>query len=538
MTEPPPARAPRWLRLAALVAVLLLAGAGAWNHELWIYDEPREAELARTMWRTGNWTFTVLNEQPFLEKPPLFSESVAAAFALLGRPSIVAARLVAAAWSLVTLAVVYWFARRAVFAREAGALLAALVLATTNRFYVCQHTLLLDNALCAFTTAALCFGWCARRERRLAFALVAGAALAGAFLVKGVVGVGIVGLVLGLEIVLARDTAGAKTLLHPAVLVVAAAPPLLYAWLLERAGGPAAGHELFWNNQVGRFFHAYNSVRTSWHLYLRTWPELLVPWTPLALLALVFPPRRETTRFLALWAVAPLVALSFSQARSRFYAVPVVPGSALLVASYLETLEPPRWARVLAGWIWYASGLGVVAAAVVFASCGPRDALLVLAGLAGLGGLAGLAWVRREKTVSAETAALAFMPVVVGGWLLYSSSFVAAIREPHLSYKPLADEAWAHAGSRRLVLFHANDSYSGTFAFYADRSVPGFDEQLDADGSKLIAAITTSDLVLAPRGAYDNLDAAKKRDLVIEWEGPALAERRASFVLFGKRAAP
>jgi len=533
------------LRAAALASLLLLACAGAWNHALWIYDEPREAELAREMWRSGTWTHTVLNEQPFLEKPPLFTASVAASFALLGRPSVLAARLVAASWSLLTLAIVFWFARRTI--HESMGLVAALVLATTNRFFTCQHTILLDNALCAFTTGALAFGWVAATEKRRGLALLMGACLAGAFLTKGLVGVGIVGLVLGIEVACARDRLAAlRTLLHPAVFLLAAAPVALYAWVLDRAGGPGFVHELFWNNQFGRFFHGYNSVRTSWHLYLRTWHEMIGVWTPLALLALLRPllilfgiarpPLAAVNRFLIIWAVVPLAVLTLSAARARFYAVPVTPAYALLVTAVWNDLALTPAVRTVLGWLSWAGGVAVIATAVAFAILGRLDVLAVLAGVMGATAIAGLV-VRRDPGASREALALSFLPAVVGGYLLFSSSFVAHEREPRLTYKDVSDEVWPRVGSRQLLIFHANDSYSGTFAFYADRSTPGFDEIQDPQGEKLLAAITSNDVVLAPRGAINAIPEERRRLLAVDWENREKDEKK-DFILYRRRAIP
>ncbi len=531
------ARAPSWLRLAALASLLLLACAGAWNHELWVYDEPREAELARAMWRSGNWTYTVLDEQPFLEKPPLFTATVAGAFALAGQPSVLVARLVAVAWSFVTLGLVAWFARRTI--APDAAWVGALVLATTNRFFTCQHTILLDNALCAFTTGALVFGWSAMNEKRRAFTFLAGACLAGAFLTKGLVGVGIAGLVLGIEAVylasLGEGPSGALMLL-PA-LPIALVPVLLYAWLLDRAGGHDFVCELFWNNQLGRFFSGYNSVRTSWHLYLRTWHEMIGVWTPVVLYALVPRPAARVRRFLLIWAFVPLGVLSLSQARARFYAVPVTPAYALLVTLVWSQLALAGGARSIVGWLWFAGGAGVLGTALVFCRLAPGDPVPIVAALLAAGSLAGLLLLRGDAEAARETLALAFLPLVVAGHVLLWSDFVVKSQEPHKSFKDVSDEVWKRAEGRRLFLYHIDDSKSGTFAFYADRSTPGFEKGQDPAGEKLVAAVGSNDLVLAPGGEIDSIPEEKRRAFAVEWESPRGDEKK-DFVLYRRREPP
>jgi 4-amino-4-deoxy-L-arabinose transferase-like glycosyltransferase len=524
------------LRVAALVSLLVLACAGAWNHELWVYDEPREAELARAMWRSGNWTYTVLDEQPFLEKPPLFTASVAGAFALAGHPSVLVARLVAVAWSFLTLGLVAWFARRAI--APDAAWVAALVMATTNRFFTCQHTILLDNALCAFTTGALVFGWSALTEKRRVFAFLAGLCLAGAFLTKGLVGVGIAGLVLGIAacwVAYLGEGLGGAIALLPA-LPVALAPVLLYAWQLDRKD-PGFVHELFWNNQFGRFFSGYNSVRTSWHLYLRTWHEMIGIWTPVALYALLPRPAARVKRLLLIWAFVPLVVLTLSQARARFYAVPVTPAYALLVTLVWSELALSDRARGVLGWLWFAGGAGVLGTAVAFFGLAPGDPVPILAAALAAGSLAGLLLLRRDPGAARETVALAFLPLVVAAHVLLWSDFVVRREEPHKSYKDVSDEVWKRAGDRKLFLYHIDDSKSGTFAFYADRSTPGFEKSQDPRGEKLIAAVGSNDLVLAPGGEIDSIPEEKRRVFSVEWETPRGDEKK-DFVLYRRRESP
>lgn len=523
----PPVALNSALRVATIAAIVALALAGSWNHGLWIYDEPREAELARALWRSGEWTYTVLNEQPFLEKPPLYSLSVAASFALVGHPSILAARVVSALWSLATLGVVAWFAAQ-VADRRTG-VLAAAVLATTNRFETCQHAILLDNALVAFTTAALAFGYVAAIQRRRALAVLAGGALAGAFLVKGVVGVAIVVLVLATSVAWRRDREAARTLLHPLALAAAIVPPALYALLLARRGGDLC-HELFWNNQVGRFVDGYATKGSPWHLYASTSWEMLAPWTPLAALAVLRPPSNKATRFLLVWALAPLVALSFSQARARNYAIPVTPAFALLVALSWHELTLPRWAREGLAWLWLAAAVAIAGITAALVRLGEADAVALVAAVVAAGSLAA------RRSSEKETLGLGLALLAISGWLLWACAFVAAQREPGLSFDELARQVHARAGSRRLVLFHNSDSYSGTFAFQADRSLLGFDVVNDPRGERLVASVTSNDVVLAPAGALMVLSEERRREFQEEWRHAW--DARHEFVLYRRRTAP
>lgn len=67
-----------------LILCLLISLAGISNHDLWTPDEPREAALALSMQRSGDYLVPRLAGEPFVEKPPLFYVVASAAIALLG----------------------------------------------------------------------------------------------------------------------------------------------------------------------------------------------------------------------------------------------------------------------------------------------------------------------------------------------------------------------------------------------------------------------------------------------------------------------
>ncbi|MBI3722420.1 glycosyltransferase family 39 protein [bacterium] len=543
-------RAPRALRVATVLLLGWLAIAGAWNHDLWTYDEPREAEMARSMWHSGTYAYPVLGERPFLEKPPLFSLSVAAAFSLTGK-SVAAGRVVAALWASLALLAVAWFARRHLGLR--AGLVAALVLATCWRYYAVAHTMFLDAALLGSTAWALVLGHTAARERRRALAVLAGLALGVAFLAKGLVGLGLVGTILALDVAWRRDREGAKTLLHPLALAGFVAPVVAYSIVLYRAGEPnglAFLKEMFWDNQIGRFFRGYASKRAPWYLYFKIWPDMTAPWTFFSVVALwqawktscsrdiQDASKRDLERFLLLWAVVPILLLTLSQGKGRSYLGPVVPAYALLIARWwktdVSTGRLPAWGYVLLGVLAFGGAIGVlgfVAWRVAFLGLSwphAADSLEVLGALVAAGAALALVALPAERRRSSESGALLAGLIAVGAYFVFSSAPVANQFERTRSYRPLAEDAWMRAGERRLLLFHCNDSWSGTFAFYADRSTPEFSEAWDPHGERLLAVLgpASKDVVFAPLGAIRKIDGASRGDLVIEWTGVRECERQ------------
>ena len=79
------------LLLAAVAAVMT---TGIRQDRLFGPDEPREAEIARETLRDGHWVVPRLCALPFLEKPPLYYDLVALAYAAAGGVSAPVARAV------------------------------------------------------------------------------------------------------------------------------------------------------------------------------------------------------------------------------------------------------------------------------------------------------------------------------------------------------------------------------------------------------------------------------------------------------------
>jgi 4-amino-4-deoxy-L-arabinose transferase-like glycosyltransferase len=97
-----------------------------------------------------------LNGAPFIQKPPLYYWTTAAAFRVAGGPSVAAARAVSATAALLTLVVVFvWVSRAASFSWAAYA---TVVLADDVRLRHERALGAIDAVLLLFSTVAV---WCA-----------------------------------------------------------------------------------------------------------------------------------------------------------------------------------------------------------------------------------------------------------------------------------------------------------------------------------------------------------------------------------------
>ena len=95
------------LLLAVVALIIFLVGVG--NLAFVDPDEGRYALISWNMVHSGQWLVPTLDQQPYLDKPPLFFWLTAISFKLLG-PSEFAARIVPAAGAALTIVVCYLLA--------------------------------------------------------------------------------------------------------------------------------------------------------------------------------------------------------------------------------------------------------------------------------------------------------------------------------------------------------------------------------------------------------------------------------------------
>ncbi|HEY7194800.1 MAG TPA: glycosyltransferase family 39 protein, partial [Gemmatimonadales bacterium] len=110
-----------------LVAAALALAFNLGGYPLLEPDEGRNAEVAREIAMSNDYVLPHLNGLPYLDKPIVYFAAAAAVMEVLG-PTETAARLPAYLFTLATLVVVVWFARRR-WGNDAG-WLAGLALAT------------------------------------------------------------------------------------------------------------------------------------------------------------------------------------------------------------------------------------------------------------------------------------------------------------------------------------------------------------------------------------------------------------------------
>lgn len=335
--------------LLAAAAVLLFTGLGL--ADLFNPDEPREAEIAREMWASGDRLVPRLNAEPFLEKPPLFYWLVVAAYGAGGGPGEVTARMTPAVAGLLCVLLTYLFGRGMV--GERGAVLGALILLTAVQFFWISRRCMIDMPLaCAVLVACGAFHRAVVLERRFRFGwlLLGYFATGAAVMFKGIVGAGIPALALLGTIVARRDWRGIwRHGLIPGAAIVLLPVTIWVLRLHERLGDEAV-HHFVWVNNVLRF--AGGAGRGHERVLLYYLPVTLMefaPWSlllPFALAAAFSAARarragseRGSLVYLLCWFVLPFVVLSLAATKRGIYLLPIFPPAALLVGWWLVRAE-------------------------------------------------------------------------------------------------------------------------------------------------------------------------------------------------------
>ncbi len=339
--------APAWRDVLWLLVVLSIwFGAALGNRALWEPDEGRYAEIPREMLATGDYVTPRLNGVKYFEKPVLFYWLQAGAIRAFGQAEW-ALRLWPALFALFGCLLVYATARR-LYDRRTG-LIAAGVLATNPLYYLLGRVVNLDMAVSVMLTAALLSFIAGVREapggtRRLffwAFYLCMGLAT----LTKGLMGVVLPGLVVGVWIMLLGEWRQLKHFYLPSGIALFALVVLPWHVLVAQAN-PEFNHFYFIHEHFQRY------LTTVHHRYEPVWffvPVLVAgffPWTGFLFQSLKHGwPRPWAVRrsqrenlFFILWAVLIFAFFSYSDSKLVPYILPSMPPLAMLTGKYLSHL--------------------------------------------------------------------------------------------------------------------------------------------------------------------------------------------------------
>ena len=413
-----------WLLFALIACAAYFYGLG--NFPFVGPDEPRYAEVARSMYMRGDMVTPMLGGHTWFEKPVLPYWIMIAGYKLFGA-SEWSARAGFALCGLLTVLVLCWMGRRAQTecAEKEGArwlaLMTGLAAASSAGLLLFSHGVNFDIPLTLATTLGLaCFfvyelgEGKQRGARRL---LLAGfyTGTGVALLAKGLIGFIITFGVVALYYALRRAWPGREVALSLlwglplAILVVA----LWYAPVISRHGW-AFIDEFFIQHHFARYTSNKYRHPQPFYFYIPIILMMALPWTP-HLVEAVWSARRWQWRsddalskwrvFAFCWLLVPVLFFSASGSKLPGYILPALPGALMLIGERLSRMMSVGRAGVLATrvagallvllalgcviYIWR-EGYAVIACAITVAAFLIAGGLLALL-LAGRGQLAPIA---------------------------------------------------------------------------------------------------------------------------------------------------
>ena len=470
--------------MAAIRPLLWLLLAIVWfgtlaTRDLVDPDEGRYSEISREMAVSGDWVTPRLNGLKYFEKPPLQYWATAITFRLFGVHEF-SARLWVGLSGFLTVLMLWHTARRLWGATIAG--YTALVAGSTLFIVALSHVVTLDMGVSFFLTFLLCGFLLAQHDGASAletrrYMWMTWAAMAGAALSKGLIGIVIPGSVLVLYSILCRDWAPWRRMQWLAGMAIFFA--LALPWhLLAASRNPEWAEFYLVHEHFTRFLTAEHQRDEKWYYFVHLLILGFLPWSSWLPVTLrrgwsVAGARFQINRFLLIWAAFIFVFFSLSSSKLPAYILPMFPALVLLLAPILVKANP-RTLKIhglLLVVFWFV----LAVAAFIFgeksaARSSPEHyramAMWLLAGglIAGLISAAAVwtaAMNRRAPTVTLIAAgSLAFLVCAMFGYQAYSP--MRSSREMVELLRPML-----RAGSS---IFSVN-TYDQTFPFYLNRTV-------------------------------------------------------------------
>lgn len=443
-------------------------------------DEGRYAEISREMVVSGDWVTPRLNDLKYFEKPPMQYWATAAAFETFGTNEWTARLWTALTGFAGVLLAGYTGAR--LYGRTAG-LLAAIVLGSSFYYFALGHINTLDMGVSLFLELALAGFLLAHRDNAGSrenrnWMLLTWAAMAGAMLSKGLIGLVLPGAALVIYVLLTRQwqiLARMHWIKGLALFGLLAVP-----WFVLVSQRNPEFFQFFFIHEHFQRFAADGHRRTGawWYFF----PVLIIgisPWLNWLLQSMRDGLRSQGETFrpgllLLVWSVFIFFFFSISHSKLPAYILPIMPALAILIGKRLATTDARQLAPHFAGLAVLSAGIMIAALLLpqlqdLSSKDTPPEMILAYARwiqVACVTGCAGfvLAWLqsRRGKAFGAIVTAAAASSLVVTLFLCGHNSLARSNSAYYLA------EAIKHE-VRADIPFYSVLMYDQTLPFYMQR---------------------------------------------------------------------
>jgi hypothetical protein len=446
------------------------------------HDESRVAGIAWEMVIEKNYVVPRLNGNPFLEYPSLGYIPAVMLFKLTGIKSPFVAQLSSVLMGMGTVFITFLLGRY--LGGEKTGLIAALFLQATFGFISLNSTLRVDSSLLFWITLSLygfVAGYYAERKPFLYFMLFY-IGMAGAFLTKGLIGIGLPAVIAGVFILCKRDFSLILKL-HPWWgIPIFALPVLGWTFCLYRAEGLDLLYEV-WQQSLWRFLSSSAVHAQSSFYYVVPIFYLSFPWTlflPIILWRnfLSFHGKGErgylsNALLPKIWFVTVFIVLSIASAKRNVYLGPIYPSLALMAALWWKQtatmLKIPWPEKIALQFLPYLGGICFITSVIV---AFVKSKFIIGMSLIGLAFLFGTFFFFITKKFSIRRHAMVFFLCCYAIFILVIYHAVISPQNCSSSLQPFFNGLKPEWEKKEIVLYCPGEIVQGAAYFHFNRKVP------------------------------------------------------------------
>lgn len=455
---------------------------------LWAPDEIRVAGIGANMLLAKSWAVPLLNGHPFLEKPPLYFWSEAAAFNFFGFTPF-AARLPSAVSAIAGTTGIYLLSKSFGFSRSAS-LLSAMMLTLSVQYFITGRRCIMDLMLTAFILWTIYCGYNLLKNdgkrQELLQTLLFSFFLSAGLLTKGLVALAIPLVVLlpwyavtrgpGLNLIMNRKIG----FFLAAILIAFVFFGIWLFFLYEKAGAEAV-YELVWRNNFGRFSGTHAAHAEPFLYYFRKLPEQALPWAVLIPFAIgwhlqrVIVRRESSSVFLICWLTFPFLMLCAASGKRPIYLLPLHPAAVLAIGIFVDAwiMQRVRWFsdRIVLKYFLMALAFIETAATLLFIyfiysggkTAGPSGLLVCITIIPAA---MSLAYLKKERFRDSLQLIMCGLMILFIAW----DSSGSALKWSDNSLRPF----YMHISTfnKKIILYRPGEALKGGAVFYLNRVIP------------------------------------------------------------------
>jgi len=329
-----------WVKITLLVLLcyfILFPNIGRWD--LNNPDEPRYAQVAREMLKTGNYLVPHLGAEAYPHKPPLFFWLIALCSIKAGDVTAASARLPSALAALGIILLTYFLGRK--LYNPFTGFVAGLILFTAIEFFWLASRAHLDMTLSFWIVLSLFLFYCGYTDKQGGkwFYLMSYFFMGLAVLTKGPVGVIIPIIAISLFLAVEKEFSKFKEIqLLKGLLIILGTVAI---WLVPACimGGLDFTKNILLKENLGIIKNSF-SHKAPFYFFLQYFPRDFLPWTFFIPSAAIYFWQQKRTRqtldilFPLVWFFGGFIFLSSISSKRNIYLLPLYPAAALMMARF------------------------------------------------------------------------------------------------------------------------------------------------------------------------------------------------------------